>query len=148
MLKQHPGKIFKRKKSKLKITPGEEVRDAIIKSGIEVIKESGYVTDNNTEKVITMAEKVGTVLDRGVEWALGSESANALGKIGFKTTKDISRGDPMCTGLCLVSGTCESIAICCSTIKIIPFRGKIFVSAKIISKGCMTFRNSCTGEGC
>ena len=109
MLKQTFNKIVKRKKSKLKITPGEGVRDAIIKSGIEVIKESGYVAGNNTEKVITMAEKVGTILDRGVEWTLGSESATALGKIAFKTTKDISRGDPMCTGLCLISGTCESI---------------------------------------
>lgn len=78
----------------------------------------------------------------------GSESATALGKIAFKTTKDIARGDTICRGLCVVSGTCETIALCCSTVKVIPYRGKIYVAAKIVSKGCMSFRNACAGEGC
>ena len=78
----------------------------------------------------------------------GTESAAALGKIAFKTTKDMARGDTLCTGLCVVSGTCETIALCCSTIKVIPFRGRIYVCAKIVSKGCISFRNACVGEGC
>jgi hypothetical protein len=78
----------------------------------------------------------------------GSEAASALGRIAFKTTKDIARGDVVCTGCCLVSGTCETVALCCSTIKVIPCRGQIYVGAKILSKGCMAFRNACAGEGC
>lgn len=78
----------------------------------------------------------------------GSESAAALGKIAFKTGKDIAHGDSVCTGLCAVSGVCETLALGCSTIKIIPFRGRIYVCVKIISKGCMTYRNLCAGESC
>ena len=96
-----------------------------------------------TEKLVNIGSNMGTVVDRGTELVGGSEAATALGKIAFKTTKDVARGDR----LCLVSGTCETVALCCSTIKIIPFRGRIYVGAKILSKGCMTFRNACAGEG-
>ena len=30
----------------------------------------------------------------------------------------------------------------------IQFRGRIYVGAKIISKSCIAFRNTCAGEGC
>jgi len=66
----------------------------------------------------------------------------------FKAGKDIARGDVTCTGLCYVSATCESVALLCSTVLIIPFRGRIYVGVKIVSRGCMTFRNLCAGEGC
>jgi hypothetical protein len=144
MLKKIKNSFRKQKKSKLNITPGEGVRDAIIKAGIKTAEESGYAAGNQTEKLVEIAFKVGTVVDRGTELSGGGESANALGRIAFKTAKDAARGDSVCTGLCLVSGTCERIALCCSTIKIIPFRG----GAKIISKGCMSYRNLCAGEGC
>ena len=99
-----------------------------------------------TEKLVNIGLNMGTVVDRSTELVGGSEAATALGKIAFKTTKDVARGDTLCTGLCLVSGTCKTVALCCSTIKIIPFRGRIYVGAKILSKGCMTFRNACTCE--
>lgn len=47
-----------------------------------------------------------TVADRGTELIGGGESASALGNIAFKTSKDMVRGDTVCTGLCSVSGTC------------------------------------------
>ena len=134
----------KRKKSQLNVSPGELVRDAVIRAG----EEGAFAAGNNTDKIIKIIENSGTVIERGTELIGGGESATSLGKIAFKTTKDIARGDRICTGLCLVSGTCESLALCCSTIKVIPFRGRIYVSAKIISKGCMSFRNACAGEGC
>ena len=61
-------------------------------------------------------------MNRGTELVGSGESAGALGRIAFKTTKDIARGDSACTGLSLISGTCETIAFGCSTIQIIPFQ--------------------------
>ena len=148
MLKKIKKHFRKQKISKLKVTPGESVRDAMIKAGIKAVEESGYAAGNTTEKLVNIATQSGQIVDRVTELGGGGEAASALGKIVFKTTKDIARGDVVCTGCCLVSGTCETVALCCSTIKIIPFRGRIYVGAKIISKGCMSFRNACAGEGC
>lgn len=148
MLKKIKKHFRKQKISKLKVTPGESVRDAMIKAGIKALEESGYAAGNTTEKLVNIATQSGQIVDRVTELGGGGEAAAALGKIVFKTTKDIARGDVVCTGCCLVSGTCETVALCCSTIKIIPFRGRIYVGAKIISKGCMSFRNACAGEGC
>lgn len=136
------------RKVALKLTPGENVRDAIIKAGIKAAEESGYAAGNTTEKLVELASNAGTFVDRGTELIGGGETASTMGRIAFKTTKDIARGDSVCTGLCLISGTCETIAFGCSTIKIIPFRGRIYVCAKIVSKGCMSYRNLCAGEGC
>lgn len=148
MLKKFKNHFRKQKISKLKVTPGESVRDAMIKAGIKAVEESGYAAGNTTEKLVNIATQSGQIVDRVTELGGGGEAASALGKIVFKTTKDIARGDVVCTGCCIVSGTCETVALCCSTIKIIPFRGRIYVGAKIISKGCMSFRNACAGEGC
>lgn len=148
MLKVIKNRFRKVKKSNLKGTAGEEVRDAIIKAGIKAAEESGYAAGNQTEKLLALANKVGTVVDRGTTYAGGSESAGAIGRIAFKTAKDVARGDSICTGLCLVSGACETIALGCSTVKIIPFRGRIYVCVKIISKGCMSYRNLCAGDDC
>ena len=50
----------------------------------------------------------------------GSRSAGSLGRVGFKATKDIARGDKICTGLCLVSAGCKTLTLICSTIKVRP----------------------------
>ena len=138
----------KQQKSELQGSLGETVRDSIINAGIKAAEESAYSAGNTTEKLVNIASNVGNAVDRGTELAGGGESAAALGKIAFKTTKDLARGDTVCTGLCLVSGSCETVALICSTVKIIPFRGRIYVGAKVVSKGCMAFRNACAGEGC
>ena len=110
----------------LNLTLGDQVRDTIIKSGIKAAEESGYTSGNTTKKLVEVAAGIGNSID-------------------FRT-KLVGGG--VCTGLCAVSRVCETIAIGCSLIKIIPFRGNIYVCAKIVSKGCMTYRNICAGEGC
>ncbi len=154
MLKNKNMSSFKRKKSELKAaegefaakilsqTTGEIVRDATLKAA----QEAAFAAGNNTDKIASLAQRLGEsvdiVIDKadkitqgGVALIGGSESARAVGNIAFKTVKDISRGDKVCTGLCLVSATCETVALGCSTIKIIPFRGRIYIGAKIISIG-------------
>lgn len=148
MLKKIKNRVLKRKTSELKNSLGESVRDAMISAGIKSVQESAYVASNNTDKIVRAAEKAGNLIDGGTALVGGTESAGALGKILYKTSKDVARGDPVCTGLCVISGTCESVALCCSTFKFIPFRGRVYVGAKIISRGCMSFRNACAGEGC
>ena len=163
MLKNQDITSFERKKSELQAiegeiaakiaskTAGEVVRDASIKAATE----AAYAAGNNTDKIVEVAQKIGDGIDKagnigqgGVALIGGGESSMAVGNIAYKTLKDISRGDKVCTGLCLVSATCETVALGCSTIKVIPFRGRIYIGAKIISKGCMSFRNACAGEGC
>ena len=136
------------KSSELKDTLGENVRDSIIKAGLKAAEESGYAAGNSTEKMVEIASKLGNGVDLGTKLGFGGESASSIGRIVFKTTKDIARGDSVCTGLCVISGTCETIALACSTLKFIPYRGQIYVFVKILSKGCMTYRNNCVGEGC
>jgi hypothetical protein len=148
MLEEIKSRISGRKISELKGTPGENIRDAIVSAGIRASQESGYVLGNSTDEIVQATRAFGKIVDWGSALAGGTEASGALGKILYKTSKDIARGDTVCTGLCAVSGTCESVALCCSTFKAIPFRGRIYIGAKIISKGCMTFRNACVGEGC
>ena len=148
MFKRLKSAISRRKKPQLKMSVGEDVRDFIIKSGVESVKDAAYISGNNTERVLKIAEMAKTGLETAGGAIGGVESGGALGKIAYKTTRDIARGDTVCTGLCVISGACETVALCCSTIKIIPFRGRIYVGAKIVSKGCMSFRNACAGEGC
>ena len=140
---------FKRnRKSALKSTAGEIVRDSILEIGIKTAQDSAYIAGNNTQRLADVAERVADFVEGATSLAGGTESAGALGKIAFKTTKDLSRGDTVCTGLCVVSGTCESVAVVCSTARFIPYRWRIYGGAKVISKGCMTFRNICAAEGC
>jgi hypothetical protein len=87
-------------------------------------------------------------VDRGTELCGGGEASSALGKIAYKTVQDVARADTVCTGLCVISAACETISLGCATVKLIPFRGKIYVCAKIVSRGCMTYRNLCAGKGC
>ncbi len=132
----------------LQITPGERIRDELIKAGIKVAEESGWAAGNTTEKLVQVADKVGSTVDFGAQLTGGSEAARALGRIAYKSKTDIMRGDKLCTGLCLVSATCETICIGCAVIKILPFRENVYLTAKLVSQGCMTFRNLCAGEGC
>ena len=46
MLKNVQNRFRKRRKSELKGTPGENVRDAIIKAGLKAAEESGYEQKN------------------------------------------------------------------------------------------------------
>jgi hypothetical protein len=57
--------------------------------------------------------------------------------------EDISRGDKLCSGLCIVATTCEGVAIVAGTCKFIPYRYRVYIGAKAISVGVMRFRNLC-----
>jgi len=144
MFKKLKSKFRNYRKSKLQITPGESIRDSIIESSIQ----AAYAAGNSTEKIGEVASTVKDAVDGGVALFGGGEASTSLGKIVFKAGKDVARGDTVCTGLCCVSATCESVAVLCSTVKVIPFRGRIYVGVKILSKGCMTYRNLCAGENC
>ena len=129
-------------------TAGEIVRDKMLEARMKAVEESAYIAGNKTHKMLELAETTKDAVDGGTALVGGTESAGALDQIGFKATKDIARGDKICTGLCLISARCETVASGCSTIKIISFKGRIYRGAKIISKGCIAFRNACAGEGC
>ena len=115
---------------------------------LEQKEESIYSVGNNTDNVIQLTEKAGGVIARATELVSGGESVAALSKIAFKITKDVIRSDDVCAELCLISGACQTVALCCSTIKVIPFWSRFYVSTKIISKDYMTFRNAYAVEGC
>ena len=144
MLQKLKNKFGSYRESKLQITPGEAVRDSIIKSGLE----AAYAAGNKTDEIHQIGRVAKTAVDGGVALCGGAEASKSLGTIVFKAVKDIARGDATCTGLCCISGTCESAALLCSTVPIIPFRGRIYVGAKIVSRGCMAYRNLCAGEAC
>lgn len=56
-------KQTKRKKSQLNVTPGETVRNGIIKAA----EKGAYAAGNNTDKIVKLAENSGTLIDRGIE---------------------------------------------------------------------------------
>ena len=144
MLRKLKNKFKSYKESKLNITPGESVRDAMIDSAIN----AAYIAGNNTDKIVEVAETAKTAVDGGVALIGGGEASKSLGTILFKAGKDIARKDVTCTTLCCVSAACESVALLCSTTSFIPFSGRVYVGAKVISQGCMRYRNLCVGEGC
>ena len=148
MLKNQGLQTSKRRTVELRNTLGESVRDSIIEAGIKAAKEAGYAAGNKTDTFVEVAQKIGDKIDGATALGGGVESASSVGRIALKATKDVARGDTVCTGLCLVSGACETIALGCSTIKIIPYRGHIYIGAKIVSRGCMSFRNACAADGC
>ena len=87
-------------------------------------------------------------LDKVINLGGGTESVFIINWIAFKTTKDVVRNYIVYTGLCFISGTCEAVVLSYSTVKVILFRGRIYVGAKIINKIYISFRNAYAGEGC
>jgi len=57
------------------------------------------------------------VVDQGTELIWDVESTTILGKIVYKTIKDIACGTTLFIGLWFISGTWKIIALCCLTIK-------------------------------
>lgn len=66
----------------LQITPGERIRDELIKAGIKAAEESGWAAGNITEKLVQVADKVGSTIDFGAKLIGGSEAGRALGRLG------------------------------------------------------------------
>lgn len=78
MLKHIKNRLRNRRKSELKLTPGESIRDAIINAGIEAAKESGYAAGDRMEKFVEIASKVGNFIDHGTELVGESASPNRI----------------------------------------------------------------------
>ena len=66
MIKNIKKRLDIRKKSELKVTPGENVRDAIIKAGIKAAEESGYAAGNSTEKIVEIATAISSLIPMDV----------------------------------------------------------------------------------
>ena len=79
MFKKLKNKFQSYRKSKLKITPGEAVRDSIIESGIQAV----YAAGNKTDEVHQIARVAKTAVDGGVALCGGGEASKALGSIAF-----------------------------------------------------------------
>lgn len=77
--------------------------------------------------------------------AVTTHSGTKVGTSIFKGTKDYTRGDVLCTGLCAVSGICETAA---GIIVWIPILGKICAlsTLKSVSYGCMRIRDLCAAD--
>ena len=120
---------------------GNQIRDSMIKHGIEIVKEAAHITGNSFEPLIekiNFVVKVGTIL----------ESSRAGGRTIFKASRDYMRGDPFCLGLWLVSTACEVITIISLTCKFVPSRKIVWLSSKAVNQSIMLYRNLCAGEGC
>lgn len=92
MLNKQNVQISGRRKSEIKDSPGEVVRDYIIKAGLKTAHEAGYAAGNKTEVLVELAQKTGGIVDSGTALIGGGESASAFGRIAFKTTQDIAWG--------------------------------------------------------
>ena len=140
--------------SELKNGRGKNVRDAIrtylTGNSIENIgRDAEKVADienigrdakkaADIENIGRAAEEIINIINDGTTLSCGTESAHALAKIVYKTSKDVARGDKVSTGLCILSATFESVALCycfyCSTLGFTPFRSRIYRRAKKLVK--------------
>ena len=122
------------------VTPGEQVRDVMLKTAKEIAENSAYAAGNATD---TVANTTNFAIRTG----FSLEAARGAGKTAFKGFKDFARGDTPCTILCGVSFACELTATT-AAICPFPYSKTIWLVSKSISKGAMTYRNLCAGEGC
>lgn len=84
-----------------------------------------------TSRVTGIFRGVGTV-----------ECGSSLGKNAFKAVEDFVDKDKLCTGLCLLSCSCELVGIVVTRIPF-PGSGNVYVCTKALSYGCMGFRDKC-----
>ena len=127
-------------------TAGKILRDTIIETGVGLVREKAYVASNKTDKLLQFAEKSKNIVDEETVVANDNQPATAFSRIAFKETKNISRGNKICTSLYVVLAKCKIVALKCSIIKTIPYKGQIYIRAKIVSKEYMSFKNACSGE--
>ena len=92
ILKKIKDLVSKRERSELKLSVGEEVRDYMIKAGLESVENAAYISGNNTERVLKIAETAKAGLETAGGAVGGVELGGALGEIAYKTTRDIARG--------------------------------------------------------
>jgi len=93
-------------------------------------------------------EAVQTVTNGAIDTTKSVVSTHSGYRVGnsiYKGVKDHSKGDYVCTTLCVVSGCCETMA---GVLVWTPIPGKFIVLSglKSISYGCMRFRDLCSGD--
>ena len=102
----------------------------------EFRKKISYLVGNTTLKSLNLKSNT-------ISGIASAEGARAIGTTTFKAVSDASRGDVVCTGLCLVATTCEGLAILAANVPAIPGRRRIYIISKSTSIGLMRFRNLC-----
>lgn len=106
------------------------------------IQEDGqalsYKIGNITLKLLNIQETI----ENTFNGAAAVETGYSAGKTVFGAVEDFSRGDKLCTGLCLVATACEGIAFT-SRMTRLPYSTKVYFCAKTVSLGVMRFRNLC-----
>ena len=116
----------------------EEIARAVQVAIEQEMQGFSYKVGNATLKALQVKETAET-LGNG---AAAIESGYSMGKTTFGAAEDISRGDKLCTGLCLLATTCEGVA-CTTRLVKLPYGGKIYFISKAASAGLMKFRNLC-----
>lgn len=134
--------------SNLHYNSEQAVHNKIIRVAIEAIKQSSVAGGNTTEKAVNLTLKAINLTENIIKLGLSIESSSALARVIYKTTREIVRGNKVCTILCIISGVCETLALCSSIMTFLPYRTQIYIGTKVVSRGCTSFRNLYAGEGC
>nr|WPV72500.1 hypothetical protein orf129 [Navicula sp.]WPV72572.1 hypothetical protein orf129 [Navicula sp.]WPV72657.1 hypothetical protein orf129 [Navicula sp.]WPV72730.1 hypothetical protein orf129 [Navicula sp.] len=116
----------------------EEIARAVQLAVQDEMTNFSYKVGNATLKALEVKETAET-LGSG---AAAIQAGYSMGQTAFGAAEDISRGDKLCTGLCLVATGCEGIAFVTRVVKV-PYGMKIYVCTKAASAGLMKFRNLC-----
>lgn len=116
------------------ILNGPGVRDTILNQGTKATESAAYFWGNITQG-----------LQESSKGILTADSGRRAGAGIFKASKDFSKGDSVCAGLCCVSVGCETV---CAILVWVPFPQKIPVISglKATSMGCQKFRDLCAGD--
>jgi hypothetical protein len=116
----------------------EEIARTVQLAVQEEMTNFSYKIGNTTLKALGIKETTENIFNGG----LAIQSTYSAGKTAFNALEDLSRGDKICTGLCLVATFCEGLAFTSRIVKI-PYGQKIYVCSKAASVGLMRFRNMC-----
>ena len=116
----------------------EQIARAVQLAVQEEMTHFSYKVGNATLKALEVKETTETIAS-GVA---AIESGYSAGKTMFGAAEDLTRGDKLCTGLCLVATLCEGVAFTSRMVKL-PYGMKVYFCAKTASAGLMKFRNLC-----
>lgn len=113
---------------------GPQVRDLILQQGYSATEATAYAWGNITQGIANTGKG-----------ALTAQSGNRVGSGAYKATKDLARGDTVCTVLCGISIGAETA---CMLITWIPMPGKFTTIAilKGVSYGTTKFRDMCAND--
>ena len=82
----------------------------------EFKKEISYLISNTTLKSLNLKSNIIRVI-------ASNKSDRTIGMTTFKAILDVSRGDVVCTGLCIIATIYEGLAMLAVNVPAIPGRG-------------------------